>query len=79
MSPETALKLQERLKKEIDGISQMLKQLDQPDAAATMAGLKSGMGILARALLRSNQILFDLTRTTVTPPSTGNPFDRLFR
>jgi len=79
MKPEIALRLQDRLTREAVGLRQMLEQLDRPETAATMAGLKSGLGILVRSMQRTNQVLFDLVRDRVTPPSPGNPFDRLFR
>jgi len=79
VKPETALVLQEKLSREIAGLGRMIDQLSQPDSGSTLAGLKSGLAILARAQQRTNQILHDVVRASVTPPSAGNPFDRLFR
>ncbi len=78
MTPETALKLQDRLAREISGLQQLVDQLDRPGTASTLAGLKSGLGILARSLLRTNRIVHDLTRAAVEPPPMRNPFDGMF-
>jgi len=79
MKPETALELQQRITNEIAGLKKVLDQLDDPDTATTLAGLKSGLTIAIRSLVRTNQALHDVVRTSVTPPSAGNPFDRMFR
>ena len=79
MTPEIALQLQDRLKREIAGLQQAVEQLSQPDTATTPGGLKSGLTILARSLLRTNQVLLDVTRAEVEPPSPNNLFGRLFR
>jgi len=79
MKPDAALQLQDRLVSEISGLKKMLEQLSQPDTGTTMAGLKSGLTILARSILRTNQVLHDVVRAAVTSPSPGNPFERLFR
>ena len=78
MKPETALKLQDRLKREIQGLRQMVDQLADPEAGATPGGLKSGMVILARALLRTNQIMLDVTAAEVEAPSPIFPFTTLY-
>jgi hypothetical protein len=79
MTPETALDLQKRIGREIKGLEKALEQLAQPDTATTPGGLKSGIVILARSLLRTNQIALDITRAEVEPPSPHNLFGRLFR
>ncbi len=79
MTPEAALKLRDRLAREISGLQQLADQLDRPGTASTPAGLKSGIGILARSLLRTNRIVHDLTRAEVEPPTARNPFASLFR
>ena len=68
MKPETALELQRRITNEIAGLKKVLTQLDDPDTATTIGGLKSGLAILARAQLRTSQLLHDLIRAAVTPP-----------
>ncbi len=78
MKSETALKLRDRLAREISGLQQLADQLDRAETASTLAGLKSGLGILARSLLRTTRIVHDLTRAAVEPPTARNPFDRLF-
>lgn len=77
MKPQQALALRERLNREIGGLRQMLDQLEAPGTGSTMAGLKSGLCILARSLARTNQILHDTVRAEVEAPS-RNPFEGLF-
>jgi len=78
MKPETALELQRRITNEIAGLKKVLDQLGDPDTAATMAGLKSGLTITLRSLLRTNQALHDIVRVSVTPPSLIFPFANLY-
>ncbi len=74
MTHDTALKLQDRIHKEIAGLRKMVDQLDQPETAATMAGLKSGLTILTKSLRRTNQLLYDMVRAEVETPAARNPF-----
>ena len=78
MSPGTALKLQDRLKREMSGLKRMVEQLGDPETGTTPGGLKSGMVILARALLRTNQIALEITAAEVEPPSPIWPFTTLY-
>ena len=68
MKTETALRLQDRINREINGLQGMIDQLDDPEAASTIGGLKSGILILARSILRTNRILLDVTRAEAEPP-----------
>lgn len=77
MKVDTALALQDRLNREISGLQQLVDQLEKPETAATLAGLKSGLAILARSLLRTNRIAYDVVRAEVERP-TRNPFEALF-
>ena len=77
MKPETALQLLDRLNREIVGLKKVIEQLTQPDTGTTMAGLKSGLTIVSRALLRTNQIVHDIIRTEVEPPVGRNSRDAL--
>ena len=77
MTPDKALALQDRLTREISGLQQLADQLDKPETATTLAGLKSGLAILARSLLRTNRIAYDIMRAEVDAPS-RNPFEGLF-
>ena len=79
MKPEVALALQDRINREAQGLQKMVEQLSMPDAAGTMAGLKSGLTILARSLHRTNQVLYDIVRAEVESPASRNPFSRLFQ
>ena len=79
MKPETALQLQARLNREIEGLKKTMDQLSQPDTGTTIEGLKSGLMILARSLLRTNQVLHDVVKAEVEPPAAHNPFASLFR
>ena len=79
MTPATAMQLQDRLGREISGLNKMAEQLADPEAGLTPGGLKSGLLILARALIRANRIALEITRAEVEPPSPRNPFDHLFR
>ena len=79
MKPETALKLADRLTREMVGLQTTVDQLSHPDTGTTIAGLKSGLTITLRSVLRTNRIIHDVIRASVTPPSAGNPLDRLFR
>ena len=79
MKPEIALALQDRINREAQGLQKMIEQLSAPDVAATMGGLKSGLTILCRSLVRTNQVLYDVVRAEVEPPASRNPFSRLFQ
>lgn len=78
MKPETALKLQDKLKREISGLQGMVSQLSNPEAGITPGGLKSGMVILARSLVRLNQIVLEVTAAEAEPPPPVFPFGNLF-
>ena len=78
MKPETALKLQDRLKREMAGLRQMVDQMADPEVGATLGGLKSGLLILARSLIRTNQIVLEATAAVVEPPSPVFPFYTLY-
>ncbi|MCL2001741.1 MAG: hypothetical protein FWG74_09920 [Planctomycetes bacterium] len=78
MKLETALNLQNRLNREIKGLRQTLEQLAEPETGATMAGLKSGLAILARSLIRVNQVALEITASEVEPPSPIFPFTNLY-
>ena len=79
MKPETALQLQERLTREIQGLKATLDQLARPDVGTTMAGLKSGLTIALRSMQRTNQVLHDVVRAEAEPPAARNSFADLFR
>jgi len=78
MKPETALALQQRLKNETFGLQRTLDQLADPDIATTMAGLKSGLTITIRSILRTNQVIYDVVKAEVEPPSPIFPFTNLY-
>lgn len=78
MNVVTAMALQERLSREITGLQVLVDQLAQPATASTPAGLKSGLVILARSLLRTNRVVYDIVHAEVERP-TRNPFESFFR
>jgi len=78
MKPETALALQQRLKNEVLGLQKTIAQLADPDTATTMAGLKSGLMIVTRSLVRTNQVLHDVVGAATTPPPPIFPFTSLY-
>jgi len=69
MTPATALRLQDRLAREGAGLQKMVEQLADPEAASTTGGLKSGLSILARSMLRTNQLILEITQAEVEPPA----------
>ena len=62
----------------MSGLKQMVDQLADPEAGTTPGGLKSGMVILAKALIRANQIMLEVTAAEVEPPSSIFPFSNLY-
>ena len=78
MKPGTALKLQQRLKNEITGLQQMIGQLADPETGTTPGGLKSALLILARSLVRTNQVVLEVTAAEVEQPSAIFPFGTLY-
>ena len=78
MKPETALRLQDRINREINGLQGKVDQLADPEAGTTPGGLKSGMLILARALLRTNKVILEVTAAEAEPPSPVFPFANLY-
>jgi len=78
MKPEIALHLQDRLASEIAGLKKVVEQLSQPDTGTTMAGLKSGLMIVARSLVRTNQVIHDVVKAEAEPPSPIFPFTNLY-
>ena len=78
MKPEAALKLQDHLKREMAGLRQMVDQMAGPETGTTIGGLKSGLTILARSMIRTNQIVLEMTATVVEPPSPIFPFSTLY-
>ena len=77
MTPATALNLQSRLNSEISGLRKMIEQLADPETGATIGGLKSGLSILARSMLRTNQLILEITQAEVEPLAGRNPRDAL--
>ena len=69
MKVETAVALQNRLNRELAGLQRILDQLSQPETGSTMAGLKSALTILARSLLRTSKIAFDIVSAEAEPPA----------
>lgn len=78
MKPGTALELQRRLKNEIAGLQKTVSQLADPEAGTTPGGLKSGIVILARSLVRLNQIVLEVTVAETERPSPIFPFTNLY-
>jgi hypothetical protein len=78
MKPDVALQLQDRLNREIVGLKTTIEQLSLADTATTMAGLKSGLTITLRSLLRANQVLHDVVKAEAEPPSPIFPFSDLY-
>ena len=79
MNPETVSRLRERLTREVAGLQKMDAQLADPETGTTPGGLKSGLVILTRALLRTNQAMLDLTRALEAAPPPANPFEQFGR
>ena len=79
MTPETALALTNRIHREATGLRSVVDQLAEPETGATMAGLKSAFVILAKSLIRTNQIMLDIVRAEMQPPAAAghgrNAFD----
>jgi hypothetical protein len=62
----------------MSGLKQTVEQLGDPETGTTPGGLKSGMLILAKALIRTNQIVLEITAAEVEAPSPIWPFTTLY-